>query len=224
MPEPILVKATFLEPEPPKPEPPKPEPPKPEPPKPEPPKPEQPKPKPEPPKPEPPKPEPPKPEQAKTSSLDELRKRFESAKTVQVKPSPQRSSTSSADIQRRLSKNMASVSSPTVAVPVSQASQTQRQEEANYADLVVRPHITRYWRQPMPGELDRSRVTPVEISFTVFANGTVTGKRIVTPSNSQVMNRSAQAFLDELTRLQPLSAIGSKAASLHIVATLALKQ
>ena len=156
--------------------------------------------------------------------MDDLRKRFESAQTIQVKPSAPRSQNRSADIQKRLSQNVASVAKPTVSTPVGQAGQMQRQEEANYADLVVRPHITRYWRQPMPGELDCSQVTPAEISFTVFANGSVTGKRISKPSNSQVMNRSAQAFLDELTSLQPLSAIGSKAASLHIVATLALKQ
>ncbi|MBR0459660.1 MAG: TonB C-terminal domain-containing protein [Victivallales bacterium] len=220
-------------PEPPKPQP-KPEPPKPKPelkPKPVPPKPDlkpkpkpeppKPKPKPEPPKPKPkpepvkPKPEPPKPkpEPAK-SRMEEMRERWNASKTVKPQPKPVQPLPRQSDIYKNITKAVPKNEPPTpVPIPV----QTEEEQESvDYADRVVRQHIASTWRQPVKGEMDVSNPTPVTVSFTVFQNGSVTNCRIVTPSNSKVMTRSVQNYLEHLTELPRPSSIGCKAQSLSI--------
>ena len=97
------------------------------------------------------------------------------------------------------------------------------QEQVDYANQIVRPYVYDNWNQPSQGELDVRQPQPVVISFTVFANGTVTAKRIETRSNSQAINRTIQQFLDNLTMLPPLSKIGSTASSLQIRVTVGLQ-
>ena len=242
---------TVAKPEPPKPEPPKPEPPKPEPPKPEPPKPAPPKPEPVPPKPTPvppkptpvppkptpvppkptpappkPTPAPPKPTPAK-SHRELLRERLAAAetKTAPSQPTaprapsaPRRSESELADaFTRGLPKT-------TTAPGVSPAAIDAQKEadELNYAEQVVRPLFYARWQQPSRGELQQSWPTPVEVTFTVLANGRVAGWKLTKRSNSDAMNRSVEALLRQMTQLTPFSQVGIRSASLRIVVNMEL--
>ena len=210
---------------PPKPEPPKPEPPKPEPPKP---KPEPPKPKPEPPKPKPevkplptpkpvvknqPKPEPPKP---KPQSIAE---RLANAKQQQPVQQPRKSGK---EIAARLQESLKQTEQNPPSLPPSSETAAIEVETRSYAEEVVRPYIQRNWFEPSKGELDVKNPSNVEISFTVYASGNVANARIVKKSNSQVLNKSVQEFLSNMTRLAPLSTIGSKSSSLTIIVTMTI--
>ena len=93
-------------------------------------------------------------------------------------------------------------------------------ETRSYAEEVVRPYIQQNWREPSKGELDVRNPSSVEISFNVSAIGKITEARITRQSNSRVLNNSVQEFLRNMTRLSPLSAIGSKSASLTIIVTM----
>jgi hypothetical protein len=218
--------------EPPKPEPPKPEPPKPEPPKPEPPKPEPPKvvkplptpqplkPKPEPPKPEPPKPEPPKPAPPKRPSLEE---RIRNAKTVTTPQPAPKNTPKTPSLTERLNKVRSQEPSQTTASKTTEvASAGIVIETRNYADLVAKPYIQQYWIQPVKGEMDIANPSPVEITFTVYAGGNISNARITKRSNSKVMNNSVEQFIRGLSRMSPLSSIGSKATSLQITVSMVL--
>ncbi len=229
-------------PEPPKPEPPKPEPPKPEvkpePPKPEPPKqvakPDPPKPPPKPevkplpnPKPvvknppkEPPKPEQPKQEAPKPKSLAE---RLAEGRKQTQQPVQQATRKSGKEIEKRLRESLnkpQTTSAPSNSVSTEMAA--IEVETRSYAEEIVRPYIQRNWREPSKGELDVRNPSSVEISFTVYASGNIANARIVKQSNSRVLNSSVQEFLRYMTRLSPLSAIGSKSSSLTIIVTMSI--
>ena len=232
--------------EPPKPEPPKPqkvEQPKPEPPKvvkplPEPPKPKQdppkpkqdpPKPKQDPPKPkqDPPKPkqDPPKPKQdppkpqARQLSLEE---RIRNAETVTKRPAPKTIDANKINemLRNALKQESANPSSSEKSTEIASAGIVA--ETSNYAEQVVKPYIQRNWIQPVKGELDVRNPTPVEISFMVYAQGSVANVRIVKRSNSNVLNASVEKFTRELKMLSPLSSIGSRAQSLRITVSMVL--
>ena len=241
-PEPLPVQ------EPPKPEPPKPELPKPEPPKPEPPKPEPPKQvaKPDPPKPPEPKPvpkpevkplptpkpvekNPPKPPDTKkqpekpkqdTPKPKSLAERLAEGRT-QTQPVQQQPRKSGNDIAKRLKE---SLNQPQATILPNSSDKNESTaievETRSYAEEIVRPYIQRNWREPTKGELEVRNPSPVEVSFTVYANGNVHNARIVKMSNSRVLNSSVQEFLRNMTRLSPLSAIGSNSSSLKIEVTM----
>ena len=235
-------------PEPPKPEPPKPEPPKPEPPKPEPPKPEPPKQvaKPEPPKPQPkpevkplptPKPvvkNPPKPPETKpvvknpppkqeTPKPKSLAERLAEGRKQTTQQPPQTTRKSGKEVEKRLMESLnkpQTTSAPSTSVSTEMAA--IEVETRSYAEEVARPYIQRNWREPSKGELDVRNPSPVEVSFTVYASGNVANARIVKMSNSRVLNNSVQEFLRNMTRLSPLSVIGSKSSSLTIIVTMSI--
>ncbi len=236
-PEPPKPKPEPPKPEPPKPkpEPPKVEPPKVEPPKVEPPKVEPPKPKPEPPKVEPPKPKPqpkpepkveqtkpkpqPKNEQPKPLSIEE---RIRNAETV--KKQPAKKTIDSKKINEGLKNvlNQETIQPTTTPKSTEVASAGIVVETSNYAEQVVKPYIQRNWIQPVNGELDIRNPTPVEISFIVYASGSVSNVRIDKRSNSRVLNASVEKFIGDLRLLSPLSSIGSKAQSLKITVSMVL--
>ena len=245
-PEPPKLKPEPPKPEPPKPEPRKPEPPKPEPPKPEPPKPEPPKPKPEPPKPEPPKvvkplpeppkpkPEPPKPqpkpeqpkpkpqpksETPKTLSIEE---RIKNAEIVKKTTPKKQINTNELNAKLNNVLKQDTAKQPSTSTNKEVVSAGIVIETANYAEQVVKPYIQQNWIQPVKGELDVTNPTPVEISFTVYATGSVSNVKIVKRSNSRAMNASVEKFIGELRLLSPLSSIGSKAQSLKITVSMVL--
>ena len=222
-------------PEPPKPQPPKPEPPKPEPPKPQPPKPEPPKPQPPKPKPEvkplptpkpvvknQPKPEPPKPQPSTQPKPKSIAERLaEGRKPVQQPPQPQRNSKSIAErIRANLNKQQAAQQTTTTQPNYTSDATTIEMETRSYAEEIVRPYIQQNWREPSKGELDVRNPSSVEISFTVYASGNVANARITRSSNSRVLNSSVQEFLRYMTRLSPLSAIGSNSSKLTIIVTM----
>ena len=239
-------------PEPPKPEPPKPEPPKPEPPKPEPPKPEPPKQvaKPAPPKPPEPKPvqkpevkplpdpkpvvkNPPKPPETKpvvknpppkqeAPKPKSLAERLAEGRK-QTQPVQQQPRKTGDDIAKRLRDSL-NQPQPTTAPSNSVSAEMAaiEVETRSYAEEVVRPYIQRNWREPSKGELDVRNPSSVEVSFTVYASGNVANARIAKMSNSRVLNSSVQEFLRNMTRLSPLSVIGSKSSSLTIIVTMSI--
>ena len=215
-PEIHAMKVSVVRPEPPKPpkvEAPKPEPPKPEPPKPEPPKPE-------PPKPEPPKPEPPKPAPPKRPSLEE---RIRNAKTVTTPQPAPKNTPKTPSLTERLNKVRSQEPSQTTASKTTEvASAGIVIETKNYADLVAKPYIQQNWIQPVKGEMDIANPSPVEITFTVYAGGNISNARITKRSNSRVMNNSVEQVIRGLSRMSPLSSIGSKAASLQITVSMVL--
>ena len=235
-----------VKPDPPKPDPPKPDPPKPEvkpdPPKqvakPDPPKPAESKPVPKPevkplptPKPvvknlsKPPEPKPvAKIEQPKSLSM---RERLEAGLQKQTPPSTKtvpKQRTSSASIMDKLDKMNQNQPRPTSAPSGSVSAEMAaiEVETRSYAEEVVRPYIQRNWREPSKGELDVRNPSAVEVSFTVYASGNVANARIVKMSNSRVLNSSVQEFLRNMTRLSPLSAIGSNSSSLTIIVTMSI--
>ncbi|MDD4538303.1 MAG: TonB C-terminal domain-containing protein [Lentisphaeria bacterium] len=237
---------TVAKPEPPKPEPPKPEPPKPEPPKPEPPKPEPPPPKPTPvpPKPEPPPPKPtpvppkptpvppkptpvpPKPTPAKTHR-ELLRERLAAAetKTAPRQPTAPRAPSAPRRSESELADSFTRGLPKTTTVPGVSPAAIDAQKEAdelNYAEQVVRPLFYARWQQPSRGELQQSWPTPVEVTFTVLANGRVAGWKLTKRSNSDAMNRSVEALLRQMTQLTPFSQVGIRSASLRIVVNMEL--
>ena len=245
LPEPKVVQVALVPieppkpvpPQPPSPKPPKPDPPKPDPPKPDPPKPDPPKPKPpekpkDPPKPkppekpkDPPKPKPPEkpkeqpkpPEKTKEQSIKD---RFNNATVKETKQPPSKTQPKNT---KSVSERIKEVTGNPTTSPTATSNAKIAQEQANYASQIVRPYVYDHWNQPSQGELDVRQPQPVVISFTVFANGTVTSKRIDKPSNSQAINRTIQEFLNNLTTLPPPSRIGSNASSLHIVVNVALQ-
>ena len=219
-------------PEPPKPEV-KPEPPKPEPPKqvakPDPPKPL---PKPEvkplpdpkpvvknPPKEQPKPPEKPKQETPKPKSLAE--RLAEGRK--QTQPVQQATRKSGKEIEKRLRESLNTPqTAPAPSNNISADMAAIEVETRSYAEEVVRPYIQRNWREPTKGELDVRNPSSVEVSFIVYASGSVANARIVKMSNSRVLNSSVQEFLRNMTRLSPLSTIGSNSASLTIIVTMSI--
>ncbi len=215
--------------------PPKPEPPKPNPPKPEPPKPEPPKPKPEPPKPKPevkplptpkpvvknqPKPEPhkPKPEPPKPKPQS-IAERLANAKQQQPVQQPKKSGK---EIAAKLQESLKQTAQNPPSLQANTETAAIEAETRSYAEEIVRPYIQRNWREPSKGELDVRNPSNVEVSFTVYASGNVAHAHIVKRSNSQVLNKSVQDFLSNMTRLAPLSTIGSKSASLTIIVTMTI--
>ncbi|NLE54857.1 MAG: TonB C-terminal domain-containing protein [Lentisphaerae bacterium] len=95
-------------------------------------------------------------------------------------------------------------------------------DELNYAEQVVRPLFYARWQQPSRGELQQSWPTPVEVTFTVLANGRVAGWKLTKRSNSDAMNRSVEALLRQMTQLTPFSQVGIRSASLRIVVNMEL--
>jgi outer membrane biosynthesis protein TonB len=246
-PKPAPPKPEPPKPEPPKPEPPKPEPPKPEPPKPEPPKPEPPKPeapKPAPPKPEapkpappkpapaPPKPEPPKPEPPKPAPVapvkshrERLRERLAAAETKSA-PAPAPRATTPRRSERELAdsftRGLAKGNSSAPALPPALSAAGKAVEEKNYAEQIVRPLFYARWQQPTRGELQQNWPTPVEVTFTVLADGRIASWRLSARSNSAAMNSSVENLMRQVTQLTPFSQLGINSASLRIVVNMEL--
>lgn len=152
-----------------------------------------------------------------------IEERLKAAETVKPKtqPKPNRG----ADIAERLSKAMSNTQpsvTPSNAPVGPVASAGIIQETTSYADNIARPYIMSTWVQPVKGELDIANPTPVEITFTVYASGSIANARITKRSNSNVLNRSVENYLKTLTRMEPISKIGSKATSLQIGVTMIL--
>ncbi|MDD4097458.1 MAG: hypothetical protein PHC30_01685 [Lentisphaeria bacterium] len=236
LPENIKVELVTLPPppaavnqEPPKPEPPKPEPPKPEPPKPEPPKPEPPKPQviptPAPaPKPPPPKPAPPKP----ATPIKSIRERLKEAevKNQQPRPAPRpapRHVPNREELQNKLIAAAGSTANNASAAAVNTSYTAQQiKESSSYAEKVVGPFLYQRWEQPTRAALGPTPVRPVEVSFTVFANGTITNVVIQGANNNQVLVQSIRNLFAGIRQMPPLSTVGSNAASLRIVVVMTL--
>ena len=89
-------------------------------------------------------------------------------------------------------------------------------EVTNYAEQVIKPYIIQNWMQPSQGEFEVSNVRPVTIAFRVYPGGSISDKRIVSPSNSRVMTDSVRNMLEQMKRLPPLSSVGIKAEYLDI--------
>lgn len=228
-PTPEPPKTEPPKPEPPKPEPPKPEPPKPAPPKPEPPKPEPPKPappKPAPPKPTPPKPTPPKPAPGPIKSI---RERIQEAQvTAQTsRPAPRQPSRPAPDPSALQQKFITAArrTSSTSPLPPTQAAYTAQQlrESSNYAERVVGPFLYQRWEQPSRAALGSTPVRPVEVSFTVYANGAVGNCVIRGENNNPVLIRSIRSLFASIKYMPPLSEVQSQASSLNIVVTMSLE-
>ena len=203
-------------------------------------------PKPEPPKP-PPKPEvkplptpkpvvknPPKPPETKpvvknplpkqeTPKPKSLAERLAEGRKQTTQQPPQTARKSGKEVEKRL---MESLNKPQTASAPSTSVSTEMAaievETRSYAEEVARPYIQRNWREPSKGELDVRNPSLVEVSFTVYASGNVANARIVKMSNSRVLNNSVQEFLRNMTRLSPLSVIGSKSSSLTIIVTMSI--
>ena len=236
------------QPEPPKPEPPKPEPPKPEPPKPEPPKPEPPKP--EPPKPEPPKPPVPKPKVIETPKptppkptpkpepkpskpIKSIKERLQEAEVKRLPSRPtqrsgRRNATSKEELQKKLLRaaGESATSGSGSIVPSGKTSYytaQQLKESSNYAEKVVSPYLYQRWEQPTRSELGSTPVRPVEVSFTVYANGAIANVAIdAGANNNQVLVRSIRNLFAGIRSMPPLSTVGSNASSLRIIVTMTL--
>lgn len=213
----------------PEPEPPAPEPPAPEPEPPPPPKPVV-TPPPEPPKAppsKPPAPEPPKPKPVK-SHRESLRERLAAAETKTAAPQPttprspappRRSEAELAEsFTRGIPKSGTTVSGTSPAAIDAQ----KTADEMNYAEQVVRPLFYARWQQPSRGELQQSWPTPVEVTFTVLADGRIAGWKLTKRSNSDAMNRSVEALMRQTTQLTPFSQLGIRSASLRIVVSMEL--
>jgi outer membrane biosynthesis protein TonB len=232
MPLPPSPKKESPKPQPPKPEPPKPQPPKPEPPKPQPPKPE-------PPKPQPPKPvevKPPAPTPAvvktetpkpveqpkKLTRAEELRKQFEAATVKEIKnpprPQPQPYTpprpvqpvqTKSAEDYKR--EAMARVSTDTQVNLPSVARATVAEDSANYAENFASPLLYQYWNPSRAG-MKYQNPSPVYVTMTVSASGSVTNVQISTKSNDSVMNSSVEDLIKQIRsghiKFPPLASAG----------------
>jgi outer membrane biosynthesis protein TonB len=225
------------QPEPPKPEPPKPEPPKPEPPKPEPPKPPAPKPKviaaPEPtPKPTPPKPTP-KPEPKPSKPIKSIKERLQEAEVKRLPSRPtqrsgRRNATSKEELQKKLLRaaGESATSGSGSIVPSGKTSYytaQQLKESSNYAEKVVSPYLYQRWEQPTRSELGSTPVRPVEVSFTVYANGAIANVVIdAGANNNQVLVHSIRNLFAGIRSMPPLSTVGSNASSLRIIVTMTL--
>lgn len=207
---------------------PEPEPPAPEPPAPEPPPPE-------PPKPPPPKPvvtPPPEPPPVK-SHRESLRERLAAAETKTATPqpttrrspaSPRRGESELAEtFTRGIPKSGTSRGGTTTpgASPAAIDAQIAA-DEMNYAEQVVRPLFYARWQQPSRGELQQSWPTPVEVTFTVLANGRIAGWKLTKRSNSDAMNRSVEALMRQTTQLTPFSQVGIRSSSLRVVVNMEL--
>ena len=161
---------------------------------------------------------PPKPEPRRTQSQS-IADRLANAKQQQSVQQPRKSGK---EIAARLQESLKLTEPNSPSLPPSSESAAVEVETRSYAEEVVRPYIQRNWLEPSKGELDVRNPASVEVSFTVYASGNVANARIVKKSNSRVLNRSVQEFLNSLTRLSPLSTIGSKSASLTIIVTMAI--
>lgn len=235
-PAPARPEPPAPEPEPAAPEPPAPEPPAPEPEPPPPPKPVV-TPPPEPPKaplskPTPPKPEPPKPTPVK-SHRESLRERLAAAETKTAAPqpttprspaTPRRSEAELAESFTRGIPKSGTSRGGTAASGASLAGVNAQMaaDETNYAEQVVRPLFYARWQQPSRGELQQSWPTPVEVTFTVLADGRIAGWKLTKRSNSDAMNRSVEALMRQTTQLTPFSQLGIRSASLRIVVSMEL--
>ena len=199
--QPAQPEPVQITPEPPKPEPPKPEPPKPEPPKPTP-----------TPKPTPaPKPQPKPQPKPKTTSMEERLKSSPVIKNSNAKTNQRRRQ----DI-KKLFDDATSTPTPTTSKSSPLPSGGTVAEVTNYAEQVIKPYIIQNWIQPSQGEFEVSNVRPVTIAFRVYPGGSISDKRIVSPSNSRVMTESVRNMLEQMKRLPPLSSVGIKAEYLDI--------
>ncbi|HOG51160.1 MAG TPA: hypothetical protein PKY10_11270, partial [Lentisphaeria bacterium] len=207
----------------PQPEPPQPEPPQPKPPQPEPPKPPVPKPQvietPKPPPPKPPQPKPPTP-------IKSIKDRLKEAEVKRPTPQPTRrprNVPSQEELQKKLIRAAGpSPSGPTASSERASYTAQQIKESSNYAEKVVGPYLYQRWMQPTRAELGSAPVRPVQVSFTVFANGTIANVVIDGDNNNQVLVRSIRNLFAGIPSMPPLSTVGSNAASLRIIVIMTL--
>ena len=211
---------------------PEPEPPAPEPPAPEPPPPPKPvvTPPPEPPKAppsKPPAPEPPKPKPVK-SHRESLRERLAAAETKTAAPqpttprSPASPRRSEAELAESFTRGIPKSGTTAPGTSPAAIDEQKTADEMNYAEQVVRPLFYARWQQPSRGELQQSWPTPVEVTFTVLADGRIAGWKLTKRSNSDAMNRSVEALMRQTTQLTPFSQLGIRSASLRIVVSMEL--
>ena len=224
MPESIKVELVNLPPSPPKPAPPQPEPPPPQP-EPPPPPPKPPVPKPqviETPKPPPPKPPPPKP----PTPIKSIKDRLKEAEVKRPTPQPTRRPRN-VPSQEELQKKLIRAAGPSTPGPIAsseRASYTAQQikESSNYAEKVVGPYLYQRWVQPTRAELGSTPVRPVEVSFTVYANGTIANVVIDGNNNNLKLVQSIRNLFADIRSMPPLSTVGSNASSLRIVVIMTL--
>ncbi|NLF61764.1 MAG: hypothetical protein GX574_11490 [Lentisphaerae bacterium] len=243
MPESIKVELVNLPPSPPKPAPPQPEPPPPQP-EPPPPQPEPPPPQPEPPPPPPkppvpkpqvietPKPPPPKPPTPKPPTpkpptpIKSIKDRLKEAEVKRPTPQPTRRPRN-VPSQEELQKKLIRAAGPSTPGPIAsseRASYTAQQikESSNYAEKVVGPYLYQRWVQPTRAELGSTPVRPVEVSFTVYANGTIANVVIDGNNNNLKLVQSIRNLFADIRSMPPLSTVGSNASSLRIVVIMTL--